>query len=233
MNRGSPMNVSATMPSMRSPTPLLTAAALLVPLLSSLLWSPPARADELFQSLVGRVNKPLLDPAGYFAVVLPAGFDCEASPRRVRCQGNRGVQSLLTIDVVDVPASASVELLLLNQMDAYQKKPHFKLLSQKKLTIDGQRALFASFTFDHFGNVQLPGGAQALYLVKNTKAYIIHYEGRADQFAVHKKDLDEVYATFKTARLDGGGNPIVEDLKPKAPKARTDAELDRALSGGF
>ena len=50
---------------------------------------------------------------------------------------------------------------------------------------------------------------------------------------MHKKDLDEVYATFKTARLDGGGNPMVEDLKPKDLKSRTDAQLDQALRGGF
>ena len=222
------IHVSVTMMAMRFRAPLLAAVLLVSAVLPS-----TAHADELFQNLVGRVNKPLLDPAGFFAVVLPAGFDCEAQPRHVRCLGNRGVQALLTIDVVDVPTSASVELLLLNQMDTYQKKPHFKLLAKKKFSIDGQRALLASFTFDHFGNVQLPGGAQAVYLVKNTKAYVIHYEGRADQFAVHKKDLDEVYATFKTARLDGGGNPMVEDLKPKDLKSRTDAQLDQALRGGY
>ena len=79
---------------MRFRAPLFAAVLLVSPLLPS-----TAHADELFQNLVGRVNKPLLDPAGFFAVVLPAGFDCEAQPRHVRCLGNRGVQALLTIDV--------------------------------------------------------------------------------------------------------------------------------------
>jgi hypothetical protein len=196
---------------------------------------PEARAQEdLFQNLTGRVNKPLLDTAGFFAVVIPSGFDCQAKARKVSCVGNRGVQAILTIDVVDVPPSASVELFVLNQIDAFKKKEHFKLLGQKALKIDGHKALLATYTFDHYGNVRLPGGAQGLYMVKNTKAYVIHYEGRADQFAVHQKDLEDLYASFKTARLDGGGNPIVEDLKPGAPKSQTgNADLDRALRGGF
>lgn len=208
---------------------------LLAGLLAGLfMGATPAAADDVFQDLIGRQKKPLIDPAGYFAVVLPSGFDCEASPRKVRCTGNRGVQAIVTIDVIDVPASATVELFLLNQMDAFKKKEHFKLLSQKKQTLDGQRALLAAFTFDHFGNVQLPGFAQGLYMVKSTKAYIIHYEGRADQVAVHKNDLDELYGSFKSARLDGGGNPIIDDLKPKSVKSRDGLpDVDAALKAGF
>ncbi len=211
------------MPAMRTLLALLLAAAL----------SLPAGADDLSTVLVGRVDKPLIDPAGFFAVVLPAGFDCQAEQRRVRCNGNRGVQSSLTIDVIDVPASATVELLMLNQMDEFKKKEHFKLLNKKVFKIDGTKALLSSFTYDYLGNVQLAGFAQAVYMVKVNKAYVIHYEGRADQVAVHKKDLDDLYASFKAARLDGGGHPIVEDLKPKQKQGTGNADLDRALRGGF
>jgi hypothetical protein len=199
-----------------------------------LLSAPAIAADDVLQGLFGRQQKPLIDPAGFFAVVLPPGFDCQASPRKVRCSGNRGVQSELTIDVVDVPPSATVELFLLNQMDAFKKKEHFKLLSKKVQTLDGHKALLASYTFDHFGNVRLPGFAQGLYMVKGTKAYVIHYEGRADQVAVHKSDLDELYASFRSARLDGGGNPIIEDLKPKEVRSRGALpDIDAALKTGF
>jgi hypothetical protein len=202
------------------------------------LVAPHARADDVFQSLLGRAPKPLLDPAGFFSVVIPSGFDCEASPRKVVCRGNRGVQALLTIDVVDVPASASVELVLLNQIDAFKTKPHYKKLAEKKLTIDGARALLASFTYDHNGNVEYAVGVQALYLVKTTKAYVFHYEGRADQFPVHKADLDQLYASLKTARVDAGGNPIVEDLKPRGSRggdagSGAGSDADRALRSGF
>lgn len=193
-----------------------------------------AHAEDIFEGLIGRQQKPLIDPAGYFAVLLPPGFDCEAAPRKVRCVSNRGVQGTVNIDVVDVPLSASVELFVLNQSDIYKKKPHFRLLHQKKMTIDGAKAILATYTYDHNGNVELAVGAQALYLVKPSKAYVIHYEGAASQMAAHTKDLQELYASFKTARLDGGGHPIIEDLKPKEVKSR-DAlpEVDKALKGGF
>lgn len=199
-----------------------------------IIASPLRAQDDSLRALFGHQQKPLIDPAGYFAVVLPSGFDCQASPRQVRCSGNRGVQSLLTIDVIDVPPSATVELFVLNQMDAFKKKEHFKLLAKKKQTLDGHRALLASYTFDHYGSVQLPGFAQGLYMVKQTKAYVIHFESRADQVAVHKNDIDEIYASFRSARLDGGGNPLVEDLKPSQVKSK-DAlpDVDAALKSRF
>ena len=96
---------------------------------------------------------------------------------------------------------------------------------------DGARALLATYTWDHNGNVELPRVAQALYVVKPSKAYVLHYEGAASGLAEHAKDLQELYASFKTARLDGGGHPIIEDLNPKIPKGR-DMNAD-ALKGAY
>jgi hypothetical protein len=192
-----------------------------------------AAQDDVMQGLVGRQQKPFIDPAGFFAVVIPGGFDCQAAARKVTCGGTRGVQALLTIEVVDVPASATVELVMLNQADAFKRKPHYQQVAKRSFKMDGTKALLASFTFDHNGNVELAVGVQALYMVKNTKAYVIHYEGRADQMVVHKADLEQLYASFKTARLDGGGNPIVEDLKPRAVKNSDLPDVERALKGGF
>lgn len=198
-------------------------------------FAPAARAqDDMLQSLVGRQQKPFIDPAGYFAVIVPGGFDCQARARKMTCSGTRGVQASLTIDVVDVPASATVELVLLNQIDAFAKKPHYQLIAKRPFTLDASsKAMMATFTYDHFGNVEYAVGAQALYVVKTNKAYVIHYEGRADQMAVHKQDLDLLYASLKIARLDGGGNPIVEDLKPRGVKNNDLSDVDRALKSGF
>jgi hypothetical protein len=208
--------------------------ALVLALAAALPALPAAAQDDVLQGLVGRANKPFIDPAGFYAVIVPGGFDCQAAARKVHCIGTRGVQAQLTIDVVDVPASASVELVLLNQIDAFKKKPHYKLVTKRSLSIDGSKAMLASFTYDHNGNVEFAVGAQALYLVKTTKAYIIHYEGRADQMVVHRADLEQLYASFKTARLDAGGNPIIEDLKPRPVKSKDgQPDIDRALSGGF
>jgi hypothetical protein len=218
---------------MRALSSLPARVVVLVVLVASAVAGPAAAQDDVLQGLVGRANKPFIDPAGFFAVVVPGGFDCQAQARRIRCVGTRGVQSIVNIDVIDVPPSASVELVLLNQMDAFAKKPHYQLVFKKTLTIDGTRALLASFTYDHNGNVEYAVGAQALYMVKTTKAYVIHYEGRADQMAVHKQDLQQLYASFKTARLDAGGNPIVEDLKPKTLKNDSGMpNVERVLRGG-
>lgn len=189
------------------------------------LGAPPATAEDLLEGLTGRQQKPVIDPAGFFSVVLPSGFDCDAAPRKIRCQSNRGVQGTLTIDVIDVPLSATVELFALNQRDAYKKKPHFRSLHEQKMTIDGAKALLASYTYDHNGNVELGVGAQVLYLVRPSKAYVIFYEGRADQMTAHAKDLRELYASFKTARLDGGGHPIIEDLDPKNQPKKKNNDL--------
>ena len=115
--------------------------------------SMAAAQDDVLEGLVGRTQKPFIDPAGFFAVVVPGGFDCQATARKVSCVGTRGVQSILTINVVDVPTSATVELVLLNQIDAFAKKPHYQLVSKRGFKVDGGNGLLASFTYDHNGNV--------------------------------------------------------------------------------
>ena len=59
-----------------------------------------------------------------------------------------------------------------------------------------------------------------------------HGAKRRDQLGVHKKDLQQLYASFKPARVDAGGNPVVEDLKPPDPKGDT-PEIDKALKGSY
>jgi len=211
------------------------AAVMLLAMSTVLAMAAPALADDdLFGSLVGRKDKPLIDPGGFYAVVLPPGFDCAASPRHVKCQSNRGTQATLNIDVNDVPTSATVELLVLNQSDEFKKKPHYRLLSKKAVSIDGSKAMLATFTYDYNGNVDYPLVAQVLYVVKHTKAYIVAFESRGEHFGAHKSDLERVYGSFKTARLDGGGNPIIEDLEPKDAKRQDGLpDVKRALRGGF
>src|SRR4051812_23762847 len=85
--------------------------------------------EDLSQALFGQRPKPYIDPAGFWAAILPTGFDCDARPRHVVCNSNRGDNTLLQIDVVDVPASATAELAMLNQMDRFKEKPHFKKIA--------------------------------------------------------------------------------------------------------
>jgi hypothetical protein len=192
-----------------------------------------AAQDDLGQMLFGQKPKPFIDPAGFYAAILPNGFDCQAKARHVTCNSNRGVQALLTIDVLDVPASASSDIAMLNQMDKFKEKPHFKLLQKGPIKLAKQPAMLVDFSYDYLGNVEYSVGVEELIMVHGGKLYLIHEEMRLDQFAVHKKDLMQLYGSFKPARLDAGGNPILEDLKP--PEAHDDGapDLDRALKGKY
>ena len=201
--------------------------------LSLLLCATPVFAQDM-RSIFGDQQKPHIDPAGFFAVILPGGFDCQTQARKVVCQGNRGMPALLTIDVLDVPISATAELVLLNEMARLKKKPHFKLISKRKEQIDNGPAMLAAFNYDHNGNVELSVAVQQLYIVRGGKEYFIHYESSLGGFGVYQKDLRQVYGSLRLARLDGGGNPIVEDLRPRDVKNDSGApELDRALKGGY
>ena len=214
-----------------------TSLALLAGALLTALAAGGARAqddDNPFGFMFGQKPKPFIDPAGFYAAILPNGFDCEAKARKVKCSGNRGVQAILTIDVLDVPPSATADIAMLNQMDKFKQKPHFKLLQKGKIKIDGTPAVLVNFAYDYMGNVEYQVGVEEVIMVRGGKLYLIHQEMRLDQLSVHKKDLEQLYRSFKPARLDAGGNPIVEDLKP-APVRNPDQlnEVDRALQHGF
>lgn len=170
--------------------------------------------------LIGRRPKPFVEPEGYYRVVLPAGFDCALkAPRHVECQGQRGAKALLTLQVLDVPASASPELVALNEMKRFRERPHFRELSRDKTQVDGLPAMTVAFAYDHLGNVERAGAVQALYTIREGKLFVLHFECRLDQFSAYAKDLSELYASFKPAALDAGGNPILDDA-PAPPTAR-------------
>lgn len=189
--------------------PLPCAAAAIAALLVAL----PALAQNPLD-LIGRRPKPFVEPEGYYRVVLPSGFDCEAKQaRRVECQGKRGANALLTLQILDVPPSATPALVALNEMQRFRKKPHFKEISRKRTDVDGSPAMTVSFSYDYLGNVQYAAGVQALYVIRAGKLYVIHFESRLSEFGRYAQDLAEVYGSFRPAKLDDGGHPILEPVK--------------------
>lgn len=179
--------------------------------------------------LIGSHPKAFVEPEGYYRVVLPGGFDCEQvkGKRELKCKGTRGPQAALFIRVMDVPRSATADLVALNEMQHFKKKPHFRHIDSRRETVRGVPARFEKFAFDYLGNVERPVGVQALYLVKSTKLYVLHFESRLDQFGAYAKDLIELYGTFEPADLDEGGNPIIEQPsdKRRGGPARTDEDI--------
>ncbi|MBI1948896.1 MAG: hypothetical protein HYS27_24630 [Deltaproteobacteria bacterium] len=204
-------------------------------LLVALCGAPALAQDDLNQVLFGNKPKAFIEPSGYYAVILPSGFDCVAKvARHVDCKSNRGTNALLTLDVLDVPASATSDIAMLNQMDRFKQKPHFKKISEGRTKVDGSPAITVAYQYDYLGNVEYTVGVQQLIMVRGGKLYLIHLETPLVSFAAHKADLEQVYRSFKPARLDASGNPILEDLRPVAPKSDgSSADIERALKGGF
>lgn len=204
-------------------------------LLLALASWPAAAQDSVDLLLMGNKPKPFIEPSGYYAVILPSGFDCDAKVvRHVECRSNRGANALLTLDVLDVPASATSDIAMLNQMDRFQQKPHFKLISKAQTKLDGSPAITVAFQYDYLGNVEYTVGVQQLIMVRGAKLYLIHLETPLSSFAAHRPDLEQLYRSFKPARLDASGNPILDDLRPQPSKnTGQSADIERALKGGF
>jgi len=187
------------------------------------LFSTTTQAQSVAQQIMGGGNKPYIDKAGYFMVVVPGGFNCEAKPKKLTCQGTRGIQALLHVEIQDVPRSATPSLVLLNQMESFKKKPHFRLVDQQKLNVDGSPAVMAAFTYDYLGNVRHGVGVQAMYVVRENRLLVVHFESRKEAFKTYMNDIRMLYASLRFAKLDKGGNPILKSLTlPKDPSQPPD-----------
>lgn len=210
-----------------------------------LLCSSIARATHPLE-LLGQQPKPFVEPSGYYQVLLPPGFECahDQASREVSCRGTRGPSAKLVIQVLDVPPSASSDIVALNELERLKKKPHFRQVDSRREVIFGSPARLESFAYDYLGNVERSVGVQALYLVKQRRCFVLYFESRLDQFPLYAADLAALYGSFQPANLDEGGNPIISAPEPKRPsrKPRTDQEfveqqLERAGAsaegGGF
>lgn len=173
-----------------------------------------ATDKELRRLLEGRGPKPFIEPEGFYRVLLPSGFTCRAGKRKVECDGTKGAQAKLFLEVRDVPKSATPEIVMLNQMETFKKKPHFKKVSHERIDVEGVPAVAVGFTYDYMGNVERSVGVQSLYAVQENKLYLVHFEAQLRDFPTYLPSLKELYSTLKFARLDAGGHPVIEDLKP-------------------
>ena len=215
---------------MRAPFFAVVCAAIFAAVLATSFF---ARAQDEMEMFFGQQPKPYIDPKGFWAAILPAGFDCKAKARHVECSGNRGARSLLTVDVIDVPASATADIAMLNQLDRFKQKPHFKLISKGTTKIDKIPAVTVSFTYDHLNSVELAVGVQQLIFVRSGKLYLLHFESGLGDLQTYRRDLEQLYRSFHPARLDAGGNPILEDLKPRDFDPDKLSDVDRALKNGY
>jgi hypothetical protein len=194
----------------RRPRPSLLHVALGVVLMAAAAASAQINPADL----IGEGPKPFVEPEGFYRVVLPSGFDCNAkTKRRVICKGKRGTNALLQLDVLDVPTSATAKLHWLNQMERFKKKPHFEQLSKEEMTIGNVQGVKVAFKYDYLGNVNYKVGVVAAYFKQENKLYSIHFESNLLAYNKYQPDLKTLFETFRLTPLDPGGNPILDDVK--------------------
>jgi hypothetical protein len=190
----------------------------------------------------GGSNKPFVEPDGYYQVVIPGGFDCtqrrtflggsaQRTPDRVlACNGTRGAAASLVFKVRAVPRSATPELVALNEAEAVKKKQeHYKELERRTLQLAGDLdAVMIRYRYNRFGNIKHPMQVVALFATAKGRLFEIRYESREDQLPRYQEDLEQVFASFRPARLDEAGKPIIvidQAVKKKKKRPTTDEEF--------
>jgi hypothetical protein len=172
-----------------------------------------AQPAHFTKELFKRGDKAFVQQEGFYQVVIPYGFNCEEQARKLTCRSAKEDRALLQIEIRDVPKSGTVALVALNYERNFKKKPHYKLLNKSKIEIQKTPAIIHSMRYDYLGNVQAPVGVQALYLLRETKLFLIHFECGQSYFADYVPALNKLYGTFRPAQLDKGGHPIIPQAK--------------------
>lgn len=122
----------------------------------------------LFSGVLG-AQQLQTDPNGYFSIVVPAALlPCDLAPGSLSCPSSNPA---LTITTANVPAGASVELMALNAEDSVRKRPNFKMLNKEVISVDGNKVIVQTMTFNNLGNVTLPVVVRTVDAVLGTKTF--------------------------------------------------------------
>ncbi|MEI6805551.1 MAG: hypothetical protein WCK49_03480 [Myxococcaceae bacterium] len=157
-----------------------------------------------------------IDPNGSFSIVIPnALLPCDLGPGSLACPtGNPA----LTITVSNVAAGASVELMALNAEDAIHKKPNFKVIKKEIISVDSNKTIVQTMTFNNLGNVALPVLVRTVDSVLGTKAFELQVAcnqstcgGLLDAFdeaiaSLHLAQSGHKLKQAKTSSMDGMQN---------------------------
>lgn len=137
------------------------------------------------------------DPNGSFSIVIPGALlPCDLGPGSLACPSNN---PSLTITVRNVPAGASVELMALNAEDAIHKKPNFKVISKEVISIDSNKAIVQTMTFNNLGNVTLPVVVRTVDAVLGTKTFELEVACNQSTCGGQLDAFDEAVASLHLA----------------------------------
>ena len=142
------------------------------------------------------------DPNGSFSIVIPGALlPCDLGPGSLACPSNN---PSLTITVTDVSAGASVELMALNAEDAINKKPQFKVVRKEVISIDTNKAIVQTMTFNNLGNVTLPVVVRTVDSVLGTKAFELEVACNQSTCGDFLDAFDEAIASLHLAKKGQG-----------------------------
>ena len=181
-------------------------------------WANNSVAQGIFNSLAGLPPtgqaSPVTDPSGYFsAVISPSFFNCTVLPGNVQCTGVLPVFAQLSIQLSEVPTSATVALVSLNTLEQYENLDNFKLLQNSKTVIDQIPAIVQTFVYTELNNVERPVWMQVLNAVQGRKLVAVQIQCRSGTCAEYGAGINQVFSTLHIAPLDKAGMPIKGNLK--------------------
>jgi hypothetical protein len=181
-------------------------------------WAHNSEAQGIFNSLNGLPSMgqaiPVTDPSGYFSVVIsPSFFTCTVLPGNVQCTGVLPVSAHLSIQLSEVPASATAALVSLNTLEQYENLANFKLIQSSKTVIDQIPAIVQTFVYTELNNVERPIWMQVLSAVQGTKLVAVQIQCRSGTCAEYGAGMNQVFSTLHIAPLDKAGMPVKGNLK--------------------
>lgn len=170
------------------------------------------------------------DPAGFFALELAPGLECTQEKGRLECTGAE--REGFKVNVSEVSGQASLALIALTQRDIYKKEAQFKLILDKKLTVDQTDAIVQAFSYNFLGKVQLASFVQQLFVVRANKLFTVEFRCSAPMSPKNKAILEQMYQTLQIAKLSTRGMPVGKLPKPDSP-LKAQKELMAKLMQGF
>ena len=180
-------------------------------------WVNNSEAQGIFDSLPGLSSgqaSTVTDPAGYFSAVISASFfTCVVLPGNVQCTGALPTSAQLSVQVSDVPATATAALVALNALEQYEKLSSFQLLQNTKTVIDQIPAIVQTFAYNELNSVDRPVWMQILSAVQGSKLTTVQIQCRSRTCAEYKTGINQVFSTLQIAPLDKAGIPVKAKLK--------------------
>ena len=116
-----------------------------------------------------------------------------------------------------MPNTATAALVALNQLEKYEKEPHFKLVQKAATSVDGIKAFVQTFTYNELGNVDRPVWLQIFNAVQGNNLIVAQMQCASQTCSEYGGVVNQVFNSLKIAPLDKTGLPIKGKLAPAQP----------------